>query len=78
MFMAKLYKDLDSDMIGQYLEYLPSILECHEVLPIKMRKKVFLNKIEIILQRDMLFLIIQSVLFYGFISYCIIKSKWHF
>ena len=39
MFMAKLYKDLDSDMIGQYLEYLPSILECHEILPIKMWKK---------------------------------------
>ena len=42
-------------------------------------KKSFVwNKIEIILPRDMLFLIIQSALCYGFISYCIIKSKWHF
>ena len=42
------------------------------------KKSFVLNKIEITLPRDMLFLIIQWALFYGFISYCIIKKtdKW--
>ena len=38
------------------------------------KKSFVLNKIEITLPRDMLFLIIQWALFHGFISYCIIKS----
>ena len=41
------------------------------------KKSFVLNKIEIILPRDMLFLIVQWALFYGFISYCIIKLTWY-